>query len=325
MLYTGNFKDHQMITWHINDNCNFRCNYCDEWLRNRIPSSINISKLSDGLTTLRKDWIFLITGGEPFLESNIIEICQEITKNHLLAINTNLSLNNIFEFGDQIDPKRTIFINAAVHITEREKTDKDLKAYVQKVHYLQDRGFDIIAYYIVHPDILNRMKSDIDNLKSKGINKLRIKIFRGVYQGKYYPVSFTEEQDNFIRAFDADWPELALLDEIPSLKGKICHAGSRFFYMYRNGDLKRCSGVFKKHGNLFEKKVRFDVDPKPCPCSNCAALYEGIRNSISETGNVKFIDGLLLRKRYLQLKSVVTAPHKILKLKDNFIRHKALP
>jgi hypothetical protein len=152
-----------------------------------------------------------------------------------------------------------------------------------------------------------------------------LKIFRGVYHGKYFPVSFTEEEDNFIREFEADWPELALLDEIPGFKGSLCHAGDRFFYMYRNGDLKRCSGVFKKYGNLFKKNVKFDVDPKPCPRSNCAAVYEGIRNTTSETGHVKFIDGLLLRKRYCQIKSVVMTPRKILKLKNNIIRQRALP
>ncbi len=325
MLYTGNYKNHQMITWLINDNCNFRCEYCHHWLKNEILPPINVSKLSDGLTTLGKDWVFLLSGGEPFLEPNFIELCKEITKNHLLAINTNLSLHNILEFGDQIDPTRTVFINAAVHITEREKTDHNLKAYIQKTLHLQDRGFNVIAYYVAHPDILHRMKSDVENLKSGGINKVRIKIFRGVYQGKYYPSSFTEEQQNLIRTFEADWPELALLDEIPSLKGKLCHAGSRFFFMYRNGDLRRCSGIFNKHGNLFEKNVRFDVEPKPCPASNCAALYEGVRNTISETGEVKFMDSLLLTKRYQQLKSVVATPSKILQLKEKIIIRKALP
>jgi len=286
---------------------------------------INVSNLSEGLTTLGKDWIFLITGGEPFLEPNFIEICEEITKNHFLAINTNLSLNSTFEFGDRIDPKRTIFINAAVHITEREKIDRNLKSYIQKILYLQEKGFDIIAYYVAHPDILHRMKSDIDYLNSKGIKKVRIKIFRGVYQGKYYPASFTEEQGNFIRTFEADWPELALLDEIPSLKGKLCHAGRRFFLMYRNGDLKRCSGIFTKHGNLFENRADFDAVPKPCPSSNCGALYEGIRNSLSETGNVTFIDSLQLLKRYQQFKNVVETPSKILQIKDKIIMHKALP
>ena len=325
MLYTGNFKDHQMITWYINNNCNFQCDYCPEWLSKKEEPPIKVSKLAGGLSNLGKDWVFLITGGEPFLEPNFQEICQEITKNHFLAINTNLSLNNIFEFGDQLDPKRIVFINAAVHITEREKTDKDLSAYIQKTLYLQDKGFNIIAYYIAHPGILHRMQSDIDHLKSGGIEKVRLKMFRGVYQGKYFPASLTEDQRKFIRTFDADWPELALLDEIPSLKGKLCHTGSRFFFMQRNGDLRRCSGIFTKHGNLFEKTVRFDVSPKPCPASNCAALYEGVRNSISETGKVSFLDGLMLRKRYHQLKNVVLTPSKMLTLKEKLTIRKALP
>lgn len=325
MLYTGSYKNHEMITWHINDNCNFACDYCYEWVKNKTPPPINVSKLSEGLTTLGKDWIFLLTGGEPFLEPNFVEICQEISKNHLIAINTNLSLHNTFEFGDQIDPNRTVFINAAVHIVEREKTDKTLEAYIQKALYLQDKGFNLIAYYVVNPDLLPRMKSDIDYLKSKGIKNVRIKMGRGVFQGKYYPASYSEEQGNFIRTFEADWPELALLDELPSLKGKLCHAGRHFFFMNRKGDLRRCSGIFTKHGNLFEKTVRFDAEPKPCSASNCAALYEGIRNSTSETGIVSFIDSLQLMKRYQQMKGIAEHPRKIMRLKDKIIIHHALP
>ncbi len=217
-----------MITWHINDNCNFRCDYCHTWLSSKTQEPIKVSRLSEGLRTLGNDWVFLISGGEPFLEPNFIEICQELTKKHFLALNTNLSLNNIYDFADQVDPERTIFINAAVHIIEREKTDKNLEAYIEKAHY---------------------------------------------------PASFTEEEGEFIRAFDADWPEFALLDEIPSLKGKLCHAGGRFLFRTRNGDLRRCSGIFNKYGNLFENKVIFDVSPKPYPSSNCAALYEGKSNN----------------------------------------------
>ena len=325
MLYTGSYKAHRMITWHINDHCNFRCDYCLEWIHNKPLSPVNVSGLAEGLSNLGKDWIVLVTGGEPFLEPNFVEICQEITKNHFLAINTNLSLNNTFEFGDQVDPKRTVFINAAVHVAEREKTDQKMEAYIQKALYLQDRGFNIIAYYIAHPDLFHRMNSDVDYLKSRGINKVRIKIFRGVYHGKYYPASLSEEERNFIRTFEADWPEFALLDELPSLKGKLCHAGSRFFFMYRNGDLRRCSGIFTKHGNLFEKTVRFDISPKPCPASNCAALYEGVRNSTSESGKVSFTEGLLLSKRFDQLKNVMTTPRKILTIKEKYITRKALP
>ena len=314
-----------MITWHLNDNCNFRCEYCHTWLNTITPPPIKVSRLAEGLKILGKDWVFLLSGGEPFLEPNFIEICHELTKKHFLALNTNLTLDNIYDFADQVDPKRTIFINAAVHILEREKTDKNLDAYSEKVRYLQDRGFHTIAYYIVHPNLLHRMKADIDHLKSRGIKKVRIKMFRGVYDGKYYPASYTEEEGEFIRTFDADWPEFALLDEIPSLKGKLCHAGGRFLFMTRNGDLRRCSGIFNKYGNLFENKAIFDDPPKPCPSSNCAALYEGVRNSTSETGKVSFIDALQLPKRRHQLKGLVNSPGKLMHLKDKVIIRKALP
>ena len=105
MIYTGEHKDKKMITWTINEICNFNCSYCTQWHNKKEGiKPIDISKLSESLHYLDKDWLFLITGGEPFLEKNFIKICEEITKRHYISLNTNLSTTNFFYFADKINP-----------------------------------------------------------------------------------------------------------------------------------------------------------------------------------------------------------------------------
>ncbi len=102
MIFQGKYKNIRMITWSIIKQCNFNCSYCflccDPY---RSIEPIDISKLTKNMNLLTDEWLFYITGGEPFLEKNIIEICQAITRRHYLSINTNLSLNNVFDLQIQ--------------------------------------------------------------------------------------------------------------------------------------------------------------------------------------------------------------------------------
>jgi MoaA/NifB/PqqE/SkfB family radical SAM enzyme len=292
------------------------------WLKDTQKlKPVEITKLTEGLNYLQKDWMFLITGGEPFLENNFVDICYEITKNHYISLNTNLSTQNIFDFADKIDPERTVFINAAVHIIEREKNDLELKLYIEKILYLQKKGFNIIAYYIAHPILFTRIKSDIEYLKSQGVQKVRIKIFRGIYNNKYYPAAYNSEEKIFLQSMEADYPEFGLLGKIPSFYGNLCQAGQKFFVMDRSGNLRRCSSLLKYYGNLFDKSIKYDIQTLPCPLRNCGAVYEGIRNGLPAKGKISPIDRLGVIEKYIRFKRVIKDPKKLIKLKERAIEY----
>lgn len=110
-ILTESFKKPNMITWFINERCNFQCSYCfykpNENLQIKKP--IDLAKISEGFNHLNKEWQINITGGEPFLEKNFVGICNEITKKHSLSILTNLSTNNVFDFADCINPEKCLY------------------------------------------------------------------------------------------------------------------------------------------------------------------------------------------------------------------------
>lgn len=287
MVYTGDSTNHKMITWRLNEQCNFRCDYCWEPHDIKPTQKIDVVNLLESLKYLEDDWIFYITGGgEPFLEKNFIEICCEITKRHSMAVYTNLSTENVYDFADTIDPVKCISIYAAVHISEREKKEQALAEYIKKILYLQKKGFHVVAYYLAYPPLFERIKSDIDFIKSRGIQNVRLKVFNGMYQGKYYPYSFNDEQKNFLKSFEADDTELALLDRPNVFYRQLCLAGQKSLIMDRLGNLTRCHSSLKKHGNLFEKKVILDDEPKPCPKLACECTPEGLKYALPEKGNL---------------------------------------
>lgn len=219
------------ITWLINEQCNFHCDYCIQGIVGKKSElkPIDIIRISESLNCLRGEWHFIINGGEPFLEKNFTEICREITKKHYISIITNLSTENVFDFADHIDPGKCRFIHASVHITERKKRDPKLSLFIEKMIYLQDKGFNITAFYVTHPLLFERIKSDIAYLKSNGIQRTSIKIFTGMYNGKYYPSSFNSEQKEFLEGMEAEYPELEILNKSYNFYGQLCLAGQCFF------------------------------------------------------------------------------------------------
>jgi MoaA/NifB/PqqE/SkfB family radical SAM enzyme len=270
-----------ILKWDITKKCNFNCHYCGVIQeKDDLSKPIEINKLSESLELLKGSWKFDITGGEPFLEEKIIEICSEISKKHIITLNTNLSTPNVFAFADNINPEKVIF-NSSVHIPERTKSHLD--SYIEKVLYLQKKGFCVLAGYVAHPDLFDRMESDISYLKSEGIKNISIKIFNGLYKDKIYPFSFTSEEKDFLKNFEACYPEFELLNRRHNYYGKPCFAGQNIFKMDRYGNLSRCSSVNDDHGNFFDKTMRFNSKPELCSATEYLCLHECFENCINES------------------------------------------
>lgn len=269
-------RNRKEITWTINEICNFNCEYCFQTHIKQALKPINIKILSKGLDNLGKDWLILITGGEPFLEKNFVEICQEVTKKHYLVLGTNLSTNNVYAFADNIDSQRCVCINTTVHMLEREKKDPMCKAFIEKTCYLQDKGFNVITQYIVHPGYMDRVEPDLEYLKARGVKNIIAKAFFGMYDGKYYPAAFTDEQRNFFKKLDPSNYEIEKINESCKYYGRLCTAGQKLFRMDRNGNITRCASSSRKYGNLFDKTINFDRKPRPCPKPQCDCVYDGI-------------------------------------------------
>ncbi len=279
------FRSSNKISWYISDKCNFDCFYCgDGHMGLQSRNAIDMAKLSESLDRLGKDWVFYITGGEPFLEKNYVEICEEITKKHFLSFSSNLTTQNVYDFADRINPGRCLFINASIHPTEREKKDKNFKLFIEKILYLQKKGFNIVAVYVSHPTLFERIKSDFETLRANGVEKANVKLFRGWYNGKPYPESLNAKQMEFLETMEADYPEFEIMHEPPRFHGNLCIAGQKSFAMDRNGKLVRCSSALKKYGNFFDGTMKTDTKPRPCPKSKYACPHECVEFNLDTKG-----------------------------------------
>ena len=157
-------------TWELNRFCNFRCPYCHPLIRatrNNIflKGHDNIAKIVEAFNKTQKIWLVHMTGGEPFMHPNFIELCQGLAEQHYISINTNLSSDLVYDFREKIRRSRVKFIDCSLHITERERLGlKD--DFIKKFVLLKDHNYRIFVHEVMWPPILDRFE-EIYNLQRR--------------------------------------------------------------------------------------------------------------------------------------------------------------
>jgi len=274
-------SEHEFImTWTLNKLCNYRCDYCfltDEFLSNEHPETGKYSHeyIADCFDRSAKNWLIILSGGEPFLYPDFVGLAETLTKNHHIVINSNLSMKSAFDFAERVNPEKVIFLNASMHMTELVKRKDGVGKYVEKFLYLQDKGFNIYLTYVAYPTLLNQIEKDVSFFKQQGIKKISVKYFHGMFDSKPYPLSYSMEEKEMISRNALNPVEADEYQEKPFFYGRQCAAGQKFFAMDMAGNLKRCTTLQKQYGNFFTGKFKFDKSLKPCPVPECLCAYEG--------------------------------------------------
>jgi GT2 family glycosyltransferase/organic radical activating enzyme len=274
---------YQMM-WHLNEACNFNCPYCvldtvDVFHPDEHPfcGAHTPEHISSCFDRTGKKWRIHMSGGEPFLYPEFIGLCTQLTNNHMLSINTNLSTDNVFSWADVIASDMVHSINANIHMPERIKREKGCERFIEKVHYLQKRKFRVRVVYVAYPPLMKRIEQDFDYLRSKGISSLLLKVFRGAYAGSTFPDSYTKRDRRLFSKLGLTTYEKNILDGITGFKGELCTSGQNAFHMDVYGNLRRCNTIKDWYGNLLLEKYGFDELPSRCTEDTCQCPYQAYK------------------------------------------------
>jgi MoaA/NifB/PqqE/SkfB family radical SAM enzyme len=273
--------------------CNFNCPYCyypDKNIRHTLEKKGEI-KGKEFLSKLHNCHINM-TGGEPFLYPNFIEICTLLTKNeNTIGILTNLSSDLIYEFAEKINPKDVIHIRASLHLTELNKF-KSKNLFIERYKFLKKKGFNIDVSAVMWPPIFKKFKKIYREFESNGINIIPLSFF-GDYNSKSYPRDYTKKEVNIIKKY---WDktnkiffngkynnEVEIIDSKLYLKGSLCLTGLDYAIISPNGDIKRCFSDNLIIGNIYtDKKINLFKVIKPCESEYCTCPWEGYTYSIGK-------------------------------------------
>jgi MoaA/NifB/PqqE/SkfB family radical SAM enzyme len=275
--------------WSLLDSCNYRCAYCfipPEKLGSKMRTFASVDAWRAAFDASGKIWLVHITGGEPSAYRDFVELCEAITINHYISLNSNLTHRSLARFAKSVNPSRVSFINAGLHLEERQRRS-GTDAFLRNADELRSAGFRILISLVATPSVLARFEEAIALLKTVQLYPIP-KLMRGLIDGISYPNAYTAEDKNRFRTYSqrarefygdlptrvVESPSLDILHDdayvggLPDFTGRICEAGHKFVQLESNGDVFRC-GSKDSQGNLLDGSFVRRLHAAPCNSVHC--------------------------------------------------------
>lgn len=259
-----------VVTWNINTTCNYRCSYCTQrflddrkrWLRDG-PAFLKSFARLDGR------WEVKLSGGEPFLHPNFLEITEGLRElGHRVSVVTNFSATRerLSAFLDAVGAALRVF-SASLHL-EYAGEKEELDAFLCKAAWLQARlpaeaSFNVttVATRVNIP----RLESLAARFAESG---LRFKVQPEKYDREV--IQYTEEEKSLILRLGG---HNGLGEVAPSYKGRPCWAGARSFTLDDKGNAWRCYPArrFRAQylGNFLDETFKLARGPSACLYDYC--------------------------------------------------------
>lgn len=255
-------------------------------LASKMRTFASVDAWRDAFDTTRLTWLAHITGGEPSAYPDFVELCSALTAKHYISLNSNLTHRSLAMFAEVIDPARVSFINAGLHMEERQRR-AGMDVFLRNADTLRAAGFRILISAVATPAVLERFEEAVSLLAPLQLFPIP-KLMRGQVGGRSYPKAYTAEDkarfrkySRLAREFYRDLPVMgaeppsldmlhddAYVDDLPDFTGQLCLAGRKFVQLNANGDVFRCGGK-NSQGNLLHGTFARRRDAEPCSSTHC--------------------------------------------------------
>lgn len=279
---TGNCPNGRIsFNWDITSVCNYRCPYC--WFYGKWAE---LKKRDAGIPAqrLKEFWRLMyekygqvkisITGGEPFLYPEFIDLINAIATWHKIEIVTNLSwaVNNLLSSIENANIK----IHPSFH-----PLFADFTQFLNKIILLKEEGFTTNCSYLAWPAQITFIQYYAREFKENGI-EMFVQPFFGEYKGISYPDGYTDKQKEALMPYLGQRGGRPFETKVPCTKGKLCNAGNLYGVIHPDGSVLRCGGLDSKDakiGNILDENFKLLDDAYPCssevcPCNEWAFLLK---------------------------------------------------
>lgn len=264
------------LEWLIHYKCNYRCPYCffdGMWEeiepRNQYLPLEKWFKVWYRIFEKYEKVRILITGGEPLIYLDFIELVEELSKYCAIGFDTNLSCS-VMKLRDFV--KKVVAENIDCGLSFHPLF-AEYDSFLNKALFLKENGYNVRVYYVTYPPQLGRLKYFQHKFVKKGLNFVP-QPFRGRYNGKIYPEAYTEEEKaliyNITEDLDVEFRKKInkQMDQVKS-EGRLCRAGQVYARVDTDGTVYRCGcdatgSANKPIGNFFD--ANFELLDKPTPC-----------------------------------------------------------
>jgi MoaA/NifB/PqqE/SkfB family radical SAM enzyme len=257
--------------WFLTWRCNLRCAYC--WEVQRLakgelePEPFRpADECADAWNRLRPG-ILDITGGEPFMQPDFLELLDALDDGIRIAITTNLSYD-MTEFVGRMSPEKIFSMTVSLHPTQKLPFDH----FLGRALLLKNRGFNITVNYVTWPEQLWVLPRYKEAVESAGL-RFHVDPYAST---PHHPFEFTEAEKQFMRGYlgeDRDQHWFGEIDKSPVM----CSGGFNHINVQPDGEAYRCiddkvrgmSGL----GNIFDPAFALNAEWTRCEnywrCPGC--------------------------------------------------------
>ncbi|MDP2927949.1 MAG: radical SAM protein [Candidatus Omnitrophota bacterium] len=262
--------------------CNYRCSYCffeGKWeeyrKRTRYLSPEELMAYWNRVCEKYGPVNLIISGGEPFIYPNFIEIIKRLSQ---ICFHINISSNSsgdLASFVEEISPQKV-----SLSLSYHPQFD-DLDNFIRRLLFIRKHNFNGCINLVAYPAFLEQ----IPRLHKRfaEINEtLKIIPFFGQYRGKDYPQDYTPEEQAII-GIDESWFTRV------KRHGTICQAGRKTALIFPDGKVARCGQMGEKFiiGNFFDQEFNLldknlPCEAQYCPCGEDETFPGEEQNAIKE-------------------------------------------
>lgn len=252
------------FTWNMLYDCNYRCSYCffeGKWAeyrkRNVYLSPDEWAEHWGRISDKYGPPYLIITGGEPFIYPNLIEIIKRLSA---ICYHINISSNSsgdLQQFVKDIDPQKV-----SLSLSYQPQFDK-LEEFIERLLFIRKHSFSGCINFVAYPPFLKDINSYKEKFTSLG-ESLKIIPFFGEYQGIIYPQGYTQEELKSIGINDNWFKKVRK-------KSSICPAGQKAALIFPDGKVARCGQIGEDMvlGNFFDSTFRLLDNSLPCEAEFC--------------------------------------------------------
>lgn len=265
-----------VASWNLATTCNYRCSYCTQrFLDDRGKLARDLPRWMAAFAALPGDWEVKLSGGEPFVHPQFDAVVDGLAaQGRRVSVVTNLSASpeRLARFAEATRARPGL-LSASLHLEYADPV-----AFLEKVR----------AFAAVHAGAV------CVTVVATRVNLPRLRDLRALFAGVPFKIQ-PEKQDRDVIAYDA--AEVALLRELgghngtgfvaPSLAGRPCWAGARYFVVDAEGEAWRCYPARRSRrerlGNLLDGTFRLMSGAAPCGYAYCNCTVPQQRGMVDLT------------------------------------------
>lgn len=247
--------------FEITYNCNYKCKYC--YVEGVKSNMLSIEEIKTILYKLNELGIYelLITGGEPFLHPNIIDIIDISNKLGIVVkIGTNGSFINE-DIAKELSKYPNVTINLSYHSCDETTFDKftrsknSFKKLIEAVEYLKAYNIQYNLKYTVTKENEASMKEDILFLEK---NKYSFTIFTQILP------DISNNKDNSKYCVTEESIEWLYKNKYMQFAKSSCSACKTKIWISPSGEVYPCELVRSSIGNILSDDINTIWDGNKC-------------------------------------------------------------